>query len=300
MKKLLITGALKKNDAFFDELASSGYDIIYHQSEREELSSEAYEAEAIICNGLFLYHDIEKFKNLQLIQLTSAGLDRVPLDYINEHGIKIYNARGVYSVPMAEFAIFGVLTLYKAGTFFYENQKDCVWNKHRGLIEIYGKRVLVVGAGSVGTECAKRFNAFGAHTVGVDLYPRDDENYEYIAPLSALEKELSLADIVVLTLPLTEQTSGLFDKAKLSLMKKTAILINIARGAVIDTAALISVLQSGDIGGAVLDVFEEEPLSPESPFWSLKNLIITPHNSFVSDGNEQRIYSVIRNNLKGY
>lgn len=298
MKKLLITGALRANEEFFKELSSLGYEIIYHQNEKDALSDEAYNADAVICNGLFLHHDIEKFKNLKLIQLTSAGLDRVPLDYINKNGIKICNARGVYSIPMAEFAISGVLSLYKASRYFYENQKAHVWNKHRGLLEINAKRVLVVGAGNVGTECAKRFSAFGAQVIGVDLYPREDENYSYIVPLSSLNTELPMADIVVLTLPLTDESKNLFDEATISLMKNSAVLVNIARGAIVDVDALVVALENGKIFGAVLDVFSEEPLSAESPLWSMENVIITPHNSFVSDGNEARMHAVIKNNFQ--
>lgn len=113
---------------------------------------------------------IEKFKNLRYIQLTSAGYDRVPLDYVKEHQIEIHNARGVYSIPMAEFAISGVLQLYKQARFFDNNQKNHQWIKHRGLLELNEKTVCIVGCGSVGTECAKHFAAFGCQVVGIDLY----------------------------------------------------------------------------------------------------------------------------------
>lgn len=297
MNKLLITGALGYNRSFFDELERCGYDILYVKDERSSMPIEAYEAEAIICNGLFLYHPIEKFKNLKFIQLTSAGFDRVPMDYAEEHGIKVYNARGVYGVPMAEFVLAGILGLYKNSRFFYNNQHKCEWVKDRGLLEIYGKNVLIVGAGNIGGECAKRLSAFGAHVVGVDLYPREDADYDRISPLSEIAGELSVADIVILTLPLTEETRGLFDKTLISRMKQGAILANIARGAVIDTAALVSALSCGHLGGAVLDVFDEEPLPKESPLWKMENVILTPHNSFVGDGNAERLQKIILENI---
>ena len=295
---LLITGAWRYTDAQLDEIRALGHEVVLMPDERGELPCEADKIEGVICNGLFLYHSIESFKRLKYIQLTSAGFDRVPMDYVNKNGIKIHNARGVYSIPMAEFALCGVLDIYKHSRFFHDNQKAHNWVKNREILEIYGKSVLIVGAGNVGTECAIRFKAFGARVRGVDLYPRDDGNYEAILPLRELHRELTLADIVVLTLPLTEDTRRIFNRAAFSAMKSGAVLVNIARGAVVDTDAMIEALSSGNLGGAVLDVFDPEPLDEQSPLWSLPNVILTPHNSFVGDGNTDRLFIVIKNNLE--
>jgi len=216
----------------------------------------------------------------------------VPMDYITAHGIEIANARGVYSLPMAEYALFGVLNLLKQGRFFYENQKDHLWEKHRGLQELCGKTVCIIGCGSVGTECAKRFMAFGCHVIGVDLYPRDDANFEHIAPLEQLFSCLQKSDIVVLTLPLTKETHHIMNAQAFENMRRGAILVNIARGAVLDTSALIEALQN-KLGGAVLDVFEEEPLNAQSSLWGMENVLITPHNSFVGENNSERLWNVI-------
>ena len=148
---------------------------------------------------------------MRFIQLTSAGFDRVPIDYVQNKGIKIYNAHGVYSIPMAEFAISGVLQLYKKASFFYENKKSSSWEKNRNLLELFGKTVCIIGCGNVGTECAKRFRAFGCQVIGVDLYPRDDENYYNMFSLSDIEKCLAYSDVVVLTVPLTDETKYLMN-----------------------------------------------------------------------------------------
>ena len=251
--------------------------------------------EGVICNGLFLFHAIEKFANLKYIQLTSAGFDRVPMEYVEEHQIEIHNARGVYSIPMAEFALFGVLELYKQGRFFMENQKQHRWEKHRELLELNEKRVCIVGCGSVGTECAKRFRAFGCTINGIDLVPRNDKNYEEMFGLDRLEEILTESDIVVLTLPLTDQTRHLIDEVKLKKMKRGAILVNIARGTIVDTDALIGALPN--LGGAVLDVFEEEPLRWGSSLWDMPKVFITPHNSFIGDGNRERLSKLILTNI---
>ena len=237
--------------------------------------------------------------NLKLFQLTSAGFDRIDVNYINANGITMHNARGVYSVPMAEYALCGVLQLLKNTRFFDENQKKREWVKNRSVLELCGKSVCIVGCGNVGTECAKRFKAFGCNVYGVDLYPRQDEGYSVIYPLQDLKSALSNASVVVLTLPLTEESRHIINAEALSALPDGAILVNIARGGVVDTGALIDVLSAGKLGGAVLDVFEEEPLSEDSPLWGMDNVIITPHNSFVGDGNAQRLAHIIMTNLRG-
>lgn len=278
---LLLTGAWAQAKENIKELEDLGHSVVFMQYEKDELPCEYDWVEGVVCNGLFLHHQIEKFTNLRYIQLTSAGFDRVPMDYVKANNIEIHNARGVYSAPMAEFAISGVLQLYKQVEFFRENQRNHVWEKHRGLLELTDKNVLVVGCGSVGNECAKRFKAFDCNVYGVDLYPREDEFYKTIYPLDELNNAIQLADIIVLTLPLTEQTKYLINEETFSLMKQGTVLVNIARGAVVDTNALLKNIDK--LGGAVLDVFEEEPLSDNSPLWDNKKILLTPHNSFVGD-----------------
>ena len=293
---LLVTGAWSDGKNCITELEVMGHTVVFMQYEKDELPCSYEWVEGVVCNGLFLSHPIEKFTNLRYIQLTSAGFDRVNMDYVKAHNIEIHNARGVYSIPMAEFAISGVLQLYKQAAFFRENQKRHLWEKHRGLLELAGKKVLIVGCGSVGNECAKRFAAFGCEVTGVDLYPREDSLYSKILPLDKLDDMLITADIVVLTLPLSEQTRHLMNDNKLSLLKDGAVLINIARGAIVDTEALIKNIDR--LGGAVLDVFEEEPLIDNSPFWGKPNVILTPHNSFVGEGNGERLRENISTNLE--
>ena len=295
--KLLITGAWRADEAQINAIRELGHEIILMPDERGELPCAAEDIEGVICNGLFLYHPIEAFTKLSYIQLTSAGYDRVPMDIVKFHSITIKNARGVYSIPMAEFALCGVLSLYKQSRFFYENQKASRWEKHRGLMELCGKTVCIVGCGSVGTECAKRFSAFGCRVIGVDLTPYENPAYQKMLPLAELDAALSESDITVLTLPLTDETKHLMNADRFTRMKKGSVLVNIARGAIVDAEALMTAL-STNLMGTVLDVFEEEPLPPESPLWQQENVILTPHNSFVGEGNNDRLTSVILTNLK--
>ena len=295
--KLLITGAWKCTSEQLNQIQSMGHSVVFMQNEKDPLPCLYEEVEGVICNGLFLHHCIEKFTSLRYIQLTSAGFDRVPMDYVQAHGIAIHNARGVYSIPMAEFAIGGVLQLYKQSRFFYNNQQKYIWEKHRGILELFGKTVCIVGCGNVGTECAKRFAAFGCKVIGVDLFPREDVAYEKMYALASLDEVLSQADVVVLTLPLTEETRYMMHKQRFVKMKDGSVLVNIARGAVVDEQALLKALKE-NLLGAVLDVFEEEPLSPDNLLWKKENVILTPHNSFVGDGNQERLEEIIFKGLE--
>ena len=290
---LLITGAWQQAKEYIPTIESKGHQVQFLQFEKDALPCDYEWVEGIIGNGIFLSHPIEKFVNLKYIQLTSAGFDRVPMDYVKEHGI----ARGVYSVPMAEFAVAGVMELYKKMRFFYENQKKHNWEKHRGLLELFGKTVVIVGCGDVGIECARRFRAFGSTVVGVNRTVRKNEVFDRTVPLSDIETVLPEADLVVLTVALTEETRHLMNAKRLKLLKETAVLVNIARGRVVDTNALINCLPN--LGGAVLDVFEEEPLTTDSPLWDMKNVLITPHNSFVGDGNKDRLSTLVITNIVG-
>lgn len=296
--KLLLTGAFKYTDEQIEYIKSLGHDIVFVQDERGKINFDVSDVEGVICNGLFLYNDIEQFGSLKYIQLTSAGLDRVPIDYVNEHCIKIYNARGVYSVPMAEFALTGILELIKQSRFFYENQKKCIWEKSRTLGELSGKTALIVGAGNIGAEVAKRLKAFDMMVIGVDITNDKRPYFDKVELLDNLDEQLKNADIVVLTLPLMDSTRGMFNKSKFDLMKDRAIFVNIARGPLVVETDLVKALEDKKISGAVLDVFDTEPLDESSPLWKMDNVILTPHNSFVGENNNKRMFDVIINNLE--
>lgn len=294
---LLVTGACPQHAEMIARLEAEGYQVLFMQQESGELPCEASWVHGVICNGLFLYHDIKAFTDLRFVQLTSAGLDRVPLKEIDSRGIRLFSAKGVYSIPMAEFAVGAVLQFYKESRWFAHHQSLKKWEKHRGLLELYHKNVCIIGCGSVGAECAKRFSAFSCDVVGVDLNEPDGGLFDRGYPVSKMKTAVSGADVVVLTLPLNESTRAMIDADVLSSMKDGAVLVNISRGAVVDTDALTRVLSQGRIRAA-LDVFEDEPLCEDSPLWHMDNVILTPHNSFVGDGNAVRLSKVILENLK--
>lgn len=298
--RLLLTGCFDYTNKQIELLKSIGFDVYYIKNESDKIPFDTKSFEAVVCNGLFLYHNIKDFKNLKIIQLTSAGLDRVPLDYINNKSIQIHNARGVYSIPMAEWALTKVFDVYKNTEFFHNNQKEKKWIKERNLREINGKKVAVIGAGNVGEEVAKRFGALNASVDGFDIGPKVNPLFLHVFGIDTLPAKICEYDIIVVTLPLTADTLGMFNYKLLSMMKGNSIIINISRGAVFNENDLTKLLTNRPDIIAALDVFESEPLTVNSELWNLPNAILSPHNSFVSEGNSNRMFSLIFKNLKHF
>ena len=297
---LLLTGCFSYTESQKEKLASLGYRIHFMQQEKDSLPLAAAEVDATVCNGLFLTHNIEEFSQLKFIQLTSAGFDRVSVDYIQTKGIVLHNARGVYSVPMAEWALFRVLEHYKHGWFFKNEQEHHRWTKYRGLRELAGSRVAVVGAGNVGQEVAKRFGALGCHVTGFDIHTNNTPFFDEMALTTSLLERVGVYDVVVITAPLLPSTRGLISYDVMKGMKENATLVNIARGGLIDQEALITVFTERKDMFAAVDVFENEPLEADSPLWRMDNVAISPHNSFVSDRNNERMFDVIYQHLKDF
>lgn len=296
--KTLITGAFKYTEKQIQELKELGLEIQFMKDETGISNINFSEIEYVICNSLFLYQDIKKFENLKVIQLTSAGLDRVPLEYIKEKNIKLYNARGVYSIPMAEWTILKILEIYKYSKEFYEKQKKHVWEKNRDILELNGRTACIIGYGSVGQEIAKRLKVFNVKIMAVDKKEINDNLVDKSYLIENIREALICSDINIFTLPLTEETKGIVNYNMINNMKDESILVNIARGALINENDLINMIEQGKFLGVFLDVFESEPLKSDSKLWDFENVIITPHNSFISENNEDRLYRVIYENIK--
>jgi phosphoglycerate dehydrogenase-like enzyme len=296
--KLLLTGALKYTDLDIKQLQSLGYRIFFVKDETKPLHMDVSDIEVVVCNGLFMHNDIAQFKSLKLIQLTSAGLDRVPVDYINDKGIQLFNAKGVYSIPMAEWVLLKVLEIYKKSKKFYEAQREHRWEKQRELLELTGKTATIIGFGDVGSQVAKRLKAFGVHVIGVSRNKRESDLLDEHFTITDIGKALKRSNIVVITLPLTEETRHVIDTPEINELPDESVLVNVSRGAIINEVALINALERGKFMGVALDVFEEEPLSMDSPLWNYDRLIVTPHNSFVSDEVNRRMFQLLLHNLK--
>lgn len=291
--KTIVTGALQATSEELKQLEELGLEITIHQNERDEVKNPE-QFEAAICNGLFLYNDIEKFTNLKYIQLTSAGTDRVPTDYIREQGIVLKNAAGVYAAPMAEWTIMRLLELYKNADNLFGNRG---WNKDRTWRELGGKTACIVGFGAYGREVAQRLKAFDVRTCVVNRNVKESLLADEFYTMDKLNEALAKADIVILAIALTDETMHLMNAERFANMKDGAVFINATRGGLVDESALVEALEN-KLAGAALDVFETEPLPDDSKLWQTDNLLISPHNSFVGDNNHARLMRVVMRNFE--
>lgn len=308
---LLLTGAFAYTPEEIRELEALGFQAVFLQDERQTIDGDLCDTatiegaalasfEAVVCNGLFLHNDIRRFEALRFIQLTSAGLDRVPLDYIREKGIRLSNVGDAYATPMAEWALMTALELLKEARRFHDQQRERRWEKIRDIGELSGMTACILGMGNVGQRIAGRLKAFDVTVIGVNRTgrPQDGARADQWASMNELDAVLAASDLIFLALPLTDETHHLMDARRLARVKPGALLINAARGAILDEQALSGVLQSGLLGGAALDVFEKEPLPADSPLWAMENVIVTPHISFISRKNHGRLFRLIRDNLR--
>ena len=201
--------------------------------------------------------------------------------------LTVTNAAGVAAEQMAQYALGAALSFSLGLAAFERDRRDRAW-RIATVAGIDGRTVAIVGLGKTGQAVARRFKAMGCSTLGVRANPAPTEAVDEVLGPDRLHDALGAADVVVVCVPLTGATRHLIDARALAAMKPGAVLVDVSRGGVVDGAALIEALRSGRLGDAALDVFETEPPPPESPFWTLDNVIVTPHCSSVYDGWERR------------
>ncbi|WP_111642122.1 D-2-hydroxyacid dehydrogenase [Marinimicrobium alkaliphilum] len=217
-----------------------------------------------------------KEHSLRWVHATSAGVDALMFPDLIESGVTLTNAKGVFDRGIAEYVLGATLMFAKdtLGNLHYQRQHQ--WC-HRDTELIDERQVLVVGAGSIGGEVSQLLRATGMKVTGVARSARDDERFDQVIANDDLFDALANADFVVITAPLTEATEGLFDERAFAAMKKSARLINVGRGPIVNTDDLVTALRKGDIAGAALDVFEKEPLPARHPLWDMPNVMISAH-----------------------
>lgn len=214
---------------------------------------------------------------LKWIHATSAGVDALMFPDLINGDVVVTNARGIFDRTIAEYVLCTILMFAKDFPRSLKLQSEHKW-QHRDTERAAGKQVLVVGAGSIGGQIARLCKAAGLKPHGIARKPRhDDPDFIAVHGNDDLTEQLGLADFVVIAAPLTPQTEGLFDEKAFQAMRKSARLINIGRGPVVKTDELIKALNDGEIAGAALDVFEEEPLPEDHPLWDMDNVIMTAH-----------------------
>jgi phosphoglycerate dehydrogenase-like enzyme len=241
---------------------------------------------------------------LRWIQATSAGVgglvERIGL---RDSAVVVTTASGVHARPLAEFALLAILAFAKELPRMVRDQRDHRWERY-ATEEVAGKTVCVVGLGKIGREVARLAGALGARAVGTvrDVRGRaaEDLHVERLLPTDEVDELLPQADALVLSCPLTPQTHHLLDARRLSLLGPGAIVVNVARGDVVDEPALIDALRSGRLRGAALDVFAEEPLPPDSPLWDLPNVLVSPHSASTLAAENGRIVDLFCDNLRRY
>ncbi|MCK7542773.1 D-2-hydroxyacid dehydrogenase [Marinobacter bryozoorum] len=216
---------------------------------------------------------------LEWIHATSAGVDALMFPALIDSDVTVTNARGIFDRSIAEYVLCTMLMFAKDFPRSMRLQAGHKW-KHRDTERAEGREVLIVGAGSIGRQIARLARAVGMNPHGVARRARSgDEDFVAVHANEQLFDQLEVADFVVIAAPLTPQTEGLFDQKAFAAMKKEARLINIGRGPIVNTKDLIDALNKGEIAGAALDVFEEEPLPEDHPLWEMGNVILTPHMS---------------------
>lgn len=258
-------------------------EIVYYDTkttDTAELSERGKDADIIVVSNLPLKREVlENCKNLKMISVAFTGVDHIAMDYCREKGITVSNCAGYSTESVAELVFGMLISLYRNIIRCDEAVRN--GGTKDGLVgfEIKGKKFGIVGTGAIGLKTAEIAKAFGCRVYAYSRTQKEIEGITYL-PLDELFSE---CDIISLHVPLTESTKGLINAEKLALMKKTAVLINTARGPVVDSSALAEALADGKIVGACIDVFENEPpVAKEHPLLNAPNVIATPHIAFAT------------------
>jgi phosphoglycerate dehydrogenase-like enzyme len=240
---------------------------------------------------------------LRWIHSLSVGVDGLLSSQGLTPNIVVTNCRGAHSAVVADHAFALILAHARCLPAFGGAQAERRWQKHGfddRMFDLEGKVLGIAGFGSIGEAIARRASGFGMRVWASRRRSAASAVIERLVPAAELDELLEVADVVVVACALTQETQGLFDAARFARMKRSAFFVNVARGGIVREADLIDALRDGRIAGAGLDVFEEEPLAPTSPLWTMPNVILTPHMSVVSPGSVDRASAVWAENVRRY
>jgi len=270
---------------------------------REELEPRIGEADVLVISGLWRNELLDGAKRLRFIQSIGAGTDQFSRESLSRAGVRLASARGVNARAVSDHAMALMLALARRLPEARDNQSKRQW---RGMIsdlsaredELGGKTLVVVGVGAIGGRLTRLAKAFDMRVIGIRRNPAaGPDGADAVHGLAELARVLPEADFVALTCPLTKETENLIDSNALGRMKKSAFLINVARGRCVDEEALCRALSAGAIAGAAIDVTVEEPLSPTSPLWTMANVLITPHTAGETRRYEDNVLDILEENL---
>jgi phosphoglycerate dehydrogenase-like enzyme len=246
----------------------------------------------------FLPDVLKKIKKTPHIHFTSSGIDKLDdfLNSIDLEGVKITNSAGVNSISIAEHVIAGILMFAKNLHIYRDQQKESLWKRYWHN-EIAGQKVCIIGLGNIGKQVASRCNALKMNVTGCDTNLLKEDNCNEIISPDQLVNKLSVFDYVVLCLPLNQNTEKFFNSSLLECMNDASILLNVSRGEIIDEDALLESLTMKKIKGAVLDVFNDEPLASNHAFWKMENVILTPHVAGTTQHYMRNMFRVLGERL---
>ena len=256
------------------------------------------------CDAVVTFAHDEAFlaADLGWIHSVQSGVDRFPFDELRAADVRLTNSTGIHGDAVGE-TVAGFMLQFARGLHRYRsNQERREWSRGEWdeAYTLAGRRVCVVGLGTLGRGVAARADALGMDVVGVKRTPTPVDHVRRVHPATELRAAIEDAKFVVVAVPLTDGTEGLVGEPELAAMREDAVLVNVARGPVVDEDALIEALRGGDIGGAALDVFETEPLPEDSPLWGMANVVVTPHVAAMTADYYERIAALVRENVRRY
>jgi len=297
-KRVLVVGVSEEQLASLQR-AVPGLDLF--TADEDELVSKVGDADGLV--GTCTPEVVKAGKNLEWVQVGSAGVSYCMYPELINSQITLTNAKIIQGPEIADHAMALLLFLTRNLRYAVEDKATGQWNRqpHSSSIELRGKTALVVGMGGIGTQVAERASAFGMQVLGID--PKDISyinSVEKVGKPDQLHDFLPSADVIFMCAPITPQSNLMFGPEEFRLMRQGSYLINVSRGKIIDTKALLAALESGRLAGAGLDVTEPEPLPQDHPLWKLDNVIITPHVAGRSDGIGERRMELFEENLKRF
>ncbi|MFA1612136.1 D-2-hydroxyacid dehydrogenase [Halobellus rubicundus] len=247
----------------------------------------------------FTYSEAFLDADLQWIHCVLAGVDAFPLDDLERAGIRLTNSSGVHGDAVGDTVLGYLLQFARRLHVYRDNEPERTWRypDWHETFTLSGETVCVVGLGTLGQGVTSRAQGVGMDVAGVRRTPTPIPSVDDLYTPDALTEAVADARFVVLTVPLSERTRDLVGADELAAMRDDAYLVNVARGGVVDQDALVDALEAGEIAGAALDVFEEEPLPDDSPLWELENVIVTPHAAGATRDYAGRVAALIRENL---
>lgn len=276
-----------------------------HETVREAKNAAEAMAQCADCDVLVaMAHEVTDelvahMPRLRYICAMSAGTERIDTLKALKPDVRVTSGRGIHGPQMSELAFLSMIALSREFPRMQRNQQNHVWERWPQKL-IWGKTAVLLGIGPIAEELAARCVAFGMHVVGISDARKEAPHFERMLPRSRLKEGAGEADFLIVLVPLSPDTRHIIDDGVLGAMKKTGVLINLARGPVVDEKALTQRLLAGDIGGAALDVFETEPLPADSPLWDMPNVIVTPRIGGMSDVYPEQVLPLVVHNIACY